>query len=299
MLLRPGKTIDEAIKLLDDISQGGLNDVSNRIPHIGSPSFDQLMTPAVLAYERWTASAQRELRTVFRDGPVVDRLRAEKYWLIVGSTTASSRTATMLHTELSELRSYFNDAANDLRAIKAEFSQTSRWVLDTNDLLHYYRLDTIPWTSIYGKGAHIMLPHVVIDEIDSKSYSAGQSIQKRARGVYRMLERLLEQAGTGGRTILNDGTAFEILADNPDEPRLPNNDDEIVARAVALQQVVYPGQVTIVTRDIGMRARALAQGLRASKIPDKYLIREENLSTADLEMALTAISPQAKEDVEG
>ena len=139
----------------------------------------------------------------------------------------------------------------------------------------------------------------MIDEIDSKSYEAGPSIQRRARGVYRMIERLLEQADQNGRAVLKDGTIFEILADNPDEPRLPNNDDEIVARAVALQQAVYPGQVTIVTRDIGMRTRALAQELKVGKIPDKYLIREEKLSTVDLDAALTAISPQTDEGAEG
>lgn len=291
MLLRPGKTIDEAIRLLDDITQGGLNDITNLIPHTGAISFDRLMASTILAYERWTVSAQRQLRTTFRDGAVIDRLRNEKYWIIVGSSPTSSRTVSMLHAELAELRSYFNDVANELRSIKAKFTQTSRWVLDTNDLLHYYRLDTIPWTKIYGKGAHLMLPHVVIDEIDSKSYSSGPSIQRRARGVYRMLELLLEKRDEGGRIMLSDGTALEVLADDPSEPRLPNNDDEIVARAVALQQAVYPGYVTVVTRDIGMRTRVLAQQLRADKIPDKYLIREGNLSTVELNQALTTITP--------
>jgi rRNA-processing protein FCF1 len=300
MLLRPGKTIDEAIKMLDDLSRGGhgLGDVSNIIPHIGSASFDQLMTPAVLAYERWTESAQRELRTIFRDGPIVDRPRAEKYWIIIGSAPALARTASMIRTELPELRSYFFQVANDLRITKARFSQTSRWVLDTNDLLHYYRLDTVPWVTIYGKNVHIMLPQVVIDEIDSKSYDAGPSIQRRARGVYRMLELLLEQADGDGRIALKDGAPFEILFDTPGEPRLPNNDDEIIARAVELQQVVHPGIVTIVSRDIGMRTRALAHGLRVSKIPDKYLIREDQLSTADLNAALTSITGSIGEDQE-
>jgi len=229
---------------------------------------------------------------------VVDRLRAEKYWLIIGSTPTSPETAIMLHSELRELRSYFNGVANELRAIREKFPSTSRWILDTNDLLHYYRLDDIPWRSIFGKTAHIMLPQVVIDEIDSKSYEAGPSIQRRARGVYRMLERLLEQADQNARTTLKDGTVFEILADNSDEPRLPNNDNEIVARAVALQQAVHPGQVTIVTRDIGMRVRALAQELKVAKMPDKYLIREDKLSTADLEAALTAITPEEWEGME-
>ena len=290
MLLRPGTTIDEAIRLIEDIRQGGLNDVSNMVPGLGAVSFEQLATPAILAYERWTASAQKQLRTTFRDGPVIERLRGGKYWIIVGSPIVSPRAISMLNMELAELRAFFDEIANQLRLIKGKFSPTSRLVLDTNDLLHYYRLDNIPWTTIYGKGAHIMLPHVVIDEIDSKSYNAGPSIQRRARGVYRMLENLLESVDSNGQVTLKDGTLFEILVGDPEEPRLPNNDDEIVARTVALQQAIYPGVATIVTRDIGMRTRALAQRLKVSKLPDKYLIQEDNLSASAMDLALTTIS---------
>jgi predicted ribonuclease YlaK len=204
----------------------------------------------------------------------------------------------MLNTELGELRAFFNEVANQLRLIKEKFPPTSRLVLDTNDLLHYYRLDTIPWVAIYGKGTRIMLPHVVIDEIDSKSYNAGTSIQRRARGVYRMLENLLDSADDSGRASLKDGTIFEILADDPEEPRLPNNDDEIVARTVALQQAIHPAVATIVTRDIGMRTRAMAAGLKVSKLPDKYLIHEDNLSTPVMDQALTSISPSESEGQE-
>jgi rRNA-processing protein FCF1 len=291
ILLRPGKTYDQAIKLLDDMAQSGLNNVLNTIPPIGSPSFQMLMTPAALAFERWTESARKQLREVFREGPIIDRLRAEKYWIIVGNVPASAQTATMIRTELDELRSYFTDIANDLRRAKADFPQASRLVLDTNDLLHYYRLDTIPWSTLYGKAMRVVIPHVVIDEIDVKSYNAGQNIQRRARGVYRMFEGLLDKIEVDGVAKLNDGTIFEILTDEAGQQRLPNNDDEIVARAAFLQQATHPSVVTVVTRDIGMRARALAQSLKVGKIPDKYLIREDNLSSTDLEAALSSISP--------
>ena len=48
MRLRSGKTIGDAIKLLEGLSADGLNDVSNNIPHVGSASFSKLMTPAIL-----------------------------------------------------------------------------------------------------------------------------------------------------------------------------------------------------------------------------------------------------------
>jgi rRNA-processing protein FCF1 len=289
--LQIGKTYDEAIESLDDLTRGGLNDTENRIPLIGSPSFSQLMTPAVLAYERWTESAGKKLRAVFRDDAIYGRLRAEKYWIIMGSSAVSPQTASMIHSELSELRNFFMDLVNKLGTIKARYPQAPYLVLDTNALLHYYRLDVVPWSRIFKKDIRIALPHVVIDEIDTKSYNAGPTIQRRARGVYRMLELLLTDIENTGSAELPDGTAFEILADEPGHHRLPNNDDEIVARAAMLQQVIYPCALTLVTRDIGMRARAMTQRLSVAKIPDKYLIREDHLATPDMDAALTSISP--------
>jgi rRNA-processing protein FCF1 len=299
MLLKPGKSYDDAIRLLDDITQGSLNDVANGIPHIGSASFQQMMTPAVLRYENWTVSAQKRLRQVFVDSAIIERLRAEKYWIIVGSPPAVARTASMIHGEINELRSYFLDLANDLRERKARFAKAPSLVLDTNDLLHYYRLDNIPWATHFGKGTRVMLPHVVVDEIDSKSYSAGPSIQKRSRGVYRMLEKLLDKSNSDGLVTLNDGTEFEILADEIGHVRLTNNDDEIIRSAAILQQASHPHEVTVVTRDIGMRARALTQRLRVAKIPDKYLIREEGLAAADLATAVASITEPGTNERDG
>src|SRR5207245_2893500 len=122
MLLRSGKTFDQAIELLDEISQGGLNDLDNSIPRIGSPSFDQLMPVVALQYQRWTATVATQLHEVFREGPIVGRLRADMYWLIMSSQPALPRTASMIHTELSELRSHFARTANELRQEKERYT---------------------------------------------------------------------------------------------------------------------------------------------------------------------------------
>jgi hypothetical protein len=43
--LRTGRTYEQAIRFLDDMTQGGMNDTNNSIPRIGSPSFEQMMPP--------------------------------------------------------------------------------------------------------------------------------------------------------------------------------------------------------------------------------------------------------------
>jgi PIN domain len=276
MFLTSGSTYDEAISLLDDICQREISEVRNSIPRIGSPGFPVMMQVALNKYGAWTEQAGRRLRAVFGAGEIASRLRGEKYWIIIASNPESSRTVSMLHTELNELTMAYMYAANELRSLKARLpSGLGRClVLDTNDFLHFQRFVDIPWSRLYGKGAWVVVPHVVLDEIDRKSYQEGVKMRRRARKVYHDFEYILDHADANGYAKLTDGTLCMILTDEPGHQRLPNNDDEIVARAKFLQQGLPPGTVTIITGDIGMRARALAQHLQAEKLPDNFQIQE-------------------------
>ncbi|MFF3940357.1 hypothetical protein [Streptomyces phaeofaciens] len=63
---------------------------------------------------------------------------------------------------------------------------------------------------------------------------------------------------------------------------LSNKDDDAVARVTYLQQALAPGQVTVVTRDFGMRTRPRIWKLKAAAVPEKPLIPADKLSSADL-----------------
>jgi rRNA-processing protein FCF1 len=295
MFLRPGKTCTEAIKFLEDLTTGSLNDVQNRIPHPNQasyePHYDEYLVIAVRRYDEWVDKATAELHAVFAELAVASRLRGERYLLIIGGDPVAPLTMQLLNAEVQALRSYFNDVANQCRELTAKFSRHKHHsvVLDTNTLLHFSRFDKIPWVQLYGKGTCVVIPHVVVDEIDRKSFAESKTIQKRARGVYRLIEQKLDEIETAGFAQLGDGVTFEILADELGHRRLPNNDDEAVAQAALLQQALGQTPVTVITRDIGMRTRAKTWKLRAQKLPDKYLIREDKLSTADMDEAVKSI----------
>ncbi|MEU9879032.1 hypothetical protein [Streptomyces phaeochromogenes] len=73
---------------------------------------------------------------------------------------------------------------------------------------------------------------VVLDEIDKKSYGTHDSgVRKRVRGVFALLEQALVQIETGGHAVANGDTVVDAFLDESGQVRLPNNDDEIVARA--------------------------------------------------------------------
>jgi hypothetical protein len=224
-----------------------------------------------------------ELLKAFADRSVAARLRSERYNAIVHDQFTPDRWTLLINTELQELRTYFMKSANELRRTKDRFTshQVRTVVLDTNDPLHYMRFDKIPWQRLFGPGTSVMIPHVVIDEIDKKSYDTNDTgVRKRARAVFALLEQTLAQIETDGRAVVNNGeTVVDALLDEPGHVRLPNNDDEIVVRACYLQQAIAPASITVVTGDNGMRARALSWGLKARVLDEKYKI--ERLSAEE------------------
>ncbi len=287
MLLKPGHTCDEAIRLLEDIESLGLNDVRNQIPHLtplyqgrGNVYPDRLqpglLDPVLRKYDEWTASAADQLHAVFSDHSVAEPLRGGRYGYIIGGDPAAGRTVQLLNAEVSELSSYLRQLANRLREMKEHYKryQGLSLILDTNDLLHGENFTKIPWRTLYGKQSVVVLPHVVIDELDKKSYAQSDSVRRRARGVFLRLEGLLDALDESGSATLDDGTPFQVLADIPGHVRQPNCDDEVVARACELQQAVTPDNVLVITLDNGMRVRAKAWSLRARKLDEKYRISD-------------------------
>lgn len=299
MLLRPGRTCNEALELLKNVTDQGLNDVQNSVPHFFLSGGEEdavrrtekvkLLRHVVNQYDQWTLKASKELLEVFADRSIATRMRGERYSSVVFGDHTSSRLAQLLNFELTELRTYFTDLGNELYRLKAAHAhhQGRTVVLDTNDLLHYSRYDKIPWATLYGKNTVVVIPHVVVDEIDKKSYTTSDTIRRRARGVFALLEQTLTEQREGEAMV--GGVRVEVLLDEPQHVRLPNNDDEIVARACELQQSIAPVQVTVLTGDNGMRARALAWGLEADKLPEKYKIeRITAQQKAEYEQSVTA-----------
>jgi hypothetical protein len=309
MLLRPGVTCEQAITFLDDLAQCGLNDVRNAVPHFAQPmpaeaEPSKLGGPDLVVtlhkYDQWTGAAAQDLAEVFTDPAVPARLRGERYSHIVHSPLTAYRTALLLHWELDELATYFRQLQNQMRQTVEEYRpyRQRALVVDANTLLHCQRFNKIPWSRVCGKGeAVLVIPHMVVEDIDTKSYSEDSAkIRKRARGVYELLADVLKGLAVEGHFTLHDGTTVQILRDELRHRRLHNNDDEAVARAAHLQQAIAPRQVTVVTRDNGTRGKAMTWGLPWHFPPDKYLIPEDGFGAKHREANLASITVNVPED---
>ncbi|MFE6337990.1 PIN domain-containing protein [Streptomyces sp. NPDC057798] len=302
-MLRAGTTCVEAIDFLDnDLVAGTLNDVSSCIPHMMRTGADAAaeMRAVRNQYDEWTWQAAEEINRRFSDREIAGRLRAGRYRAILTAPLDEARQ--MMNVELAELRAYFRTVANRVRAMQERYGRAGavRYaVLDTNTTLHFMRFDKVPWQKVFGKGTAVMVPHVVVDEIDTKSYQTGdKKISRRARGVFGLLEAVLEagpeKAIADDATPMfsaDDGTCVFIAADEPGHARLAVPDDELVASALRLHQAVAPAEVVVVSRDIGVRARARAWVLPARPLPDTYLIEGGELRRQELEQAAAELVP--------
>ncbi|MFI9358509.1 PIN domain-containing protein [Streptomyces lydicus] len=293
-MLRAGTTCIDAINFLDnDLVAGSLNDISIRIPHTMKTGAEaEAEIRAVRKrYDEWTWRAAEELNRRFSDREIAGQLRAGRYRAILTAPLDEARL--MMYVEIAELQDYFRSVANRVRAMQERYGRAGavRYaVLDTNTTLHFTRFDKVPWQTVFGKGTVVMVPHIVVDEIDTKSYQTGdKKISRRARGVFRLLESVLE-AGPENATA-DDGTPVLIAADEPGHARLAVPDDELVASALRLHQAVAPAEVVVVSRDIGVRTRAHAWGLPARPLPDRYLVEGGELRRRELEQAAAELVP--------
>lgn len=168
-------------------------------------------------------------------------------------------------------------------AIKALQAQIERWplthafvVADTSFYIeHQDKLEQADFQSLLdlpGMPVHVLVPIVVVDELDGLKRSKDRDARWRAAYTLAVLDRVLAPSGGGtmAGTVIppgqgGGGCTAEIVFDPPGHVRLPINDDELIDRILAIQPLAGR-QVTLLTYDTGQFTRARAAGLSARKL---------------------------------
>jgi hypothetical protein len=183
------------------------------------------------------------------------------------------------------------DAFED--AIKALDSQIKRWsmpgtfvVADTSVYIEHEDklevLDFVPLLNVRGDPVHVLVPIVVVDELDGLKRSKDNHERWRARYTLAVLDRVFASSTGPARLRAEDFSALgsggiprgevtiEMVFDAPGHVRLPINDDEIIDRALVIQPLAGR-EVTLLTYDTGQSTRARSVGLRVHKLtpPDR------------------------------
>lgn len=158
------------------------------------------------------------------------------------------------------------------------WAQTSAlFLLDTNYWTAEHRdFEMLDFCSVVGTEAEqmtVVVPFVVVDELDDLKTTGGggrggekerTKTRTRARAALRFIESHVGAPGCPSSVqnpSAHGALTVAVVGDEPGHQRLPNNDDEIVARAETITRLVGR-PVTLVGYDqTGFRLRARAAGL--------------------------------------
>lgn len=242
----------------------------------------------LLAYLDWAADAVGRLDTLISSADL-DRLVLTKRHdqLLAGLDNFTIRTTERLvnrlvFTELRQRLEAFGTAVHTLG------QELQRWqlrgvpvVADSSFYVHHpEKLEDADFAELLGvteHPVHLLVPMVVVDELDQLKQSKAPPVRGRARYTLAVLDRLFQkstehavlrkadaevQRTTGVR---RGEVTVQLLLDPPRHTRLPINDDEIVDRALAVQPL-SGREVTLLTYDTGQATRARVAGLRDHKL---------------------------------
>ena len=236
------------------------------------------------AYLAWVATAARRLRGQVSSADL-DRMVLTPRGVLLQSK-ADGWTATLAHLVDLEIDDRDADLAAAAATLEDQVRHWGTWpgrlvVADSSFYIHHpdklEDADLGGVLQLRGTPIRLILPIVVVDELDGLKQSSRQPARWRAGYTLAVLDRVLG-TGTGpGRLREEDFSALdtggiprgaitaEVVLDPPGHVRLPINDDEIVDRARAIQSLAGR-DVTLLTYDTGQATRARAAGLAVHKL---------------------------------
>jgi PIN domain len=237
-------------------------------------------------YLEWATRSARMLRNRISDADIdrliftrgYDRLLTAAGSIAVALDAGSQRVVNgLIDMELHLRTEALDQIIKELQSLNPQWASDDLYaVLDTSVYIeHDAKLEYLDiaeqLTAFPDKRLHLLVPIVVVDELDGIK-NKGEDLKRwRARYTLGVLERIFapDQPRRGflrnGQRDVRGAVDMEILFDPPGHVRLPINDDEIVDRTLAVGPLTGK-PVTLVTFDTGQAFRAREAGLPVLKL---------------------------------
>jgi hypothetical protein len=236
-------------------------------------------------YLEWAARSARMLHNRLRAADIDRLIFTPGYDRLLSAVTGLTSTDTgtqrvlngLIDLELRLQTEALDEIIEDLRSANPQWAADDLYaVLDTSVYIEHddklEKLDISPaLTAFPDKRLHLLVPMIVIDELDGIK-NKGQEIKRwRAGYTLGVLERIFspKQPMRGflrsGEYGVRGAVDMEILYDPPGRIRLPVNDDEIIDRTLAAGSLAGK-PVTLVTFDTGQTFRAREADLTVVKL---------------------------------
>jgi hypothetical protein len=264
------RTLDEVCTAVFNLRGGGG----------GQYPFDR-----VASYLNWANDAVRTLRKQVSSADLDRLVLTRRYELLLatGVNTDNRVLNGLLSTELEERVDAFTEACEALEKEIQRWFQPGRLVVaDTSVYItNPAKLKELDFASLLNAREtpiHVLVPIVVVDELDGLKQSKDPHQRWRSRHTLQVLDdafkrttgaaqlRAADFSPLDSQGIPHGEITIEMVLDPPKHTRLPINDDEIIDRALAVQAIAGLS-VTLLTYDTGQSTRARAAGLTVIKVP--------------------------------
>ncbi|MCW2890412.1 MAG: hypothetical protein JWL58_7274 [Streptosporangiaceae bacterium] len=225
----------------------------------------------------WADAAERQLRRYLVDPSWADGFITPRYMHLHQDRDGLGKDWATFNVLLRAEIDFQHERMIGLMAAMKELSGIAQRpgeiaVLDTNAYLHATPFEQVEWCKeLQRKPVRIVLPVEVLSELDKVKYMKGDR-SDRADKVLKVLDGypdLFEQKAA----VVRQNVTIEVFAFEDGHRRAENMDEEIIGRALLLQQAA-DRPVTVVTDDRSMRVRAGVRGLQVWPIPDHLLLRK-------------------------
>jgi hypothetical protein len=283
----PGTTREHLLETLKYLHTTVVNLTSS-----GGPAHDRLTY-----YIEWTTTAGQHLANqIAADDlnklvltPGYDRLLA-RVGIMTGLDAGTQRALNgLVSRELNQRVDDFATAITTLAEQIAHWDRTGLLVVaDTTIYIEHEEkleiLDFRPVLSVGGQAVHLLVPIIVVDELDGLKKSKDRDTRWRAGYTLAVFDRRFTDTNRPVRLTAEDFSALEsgrlprgevtmeMVFDPPGHVRLPINDDEIIDRTLGIQALAGRG-VTLLTFDTGQSTRARSAGLSVVKL--SHALEEE------------------------
>jgi PIN domain len=229
-------------------------------------------------YLGWVHDQVRQFSLMVRREDLDYLILTRRYWSLQALDPAAHAPTLndLLNLEYDERQRDLEDVRNSLRQEIARWQSRSGFLVlpDTNVYLHHLNIfDQVEWGAVAqarAENVHVLIPLLVIDELDNNKRSNKPEVRERARATLRRLDELFPQPGASAVLQPSDFPRHgeiraEILTDDAHHERLPRADDELVDLALATQALA--GRIVrLVTFDKGMAVRGRTAGLTVDRL---------------------------------
>jgi hypothetical protein len=264
----PGVPFEEVLKVVREAHTqlGNIHGLSTRA------------TDLAMNYLQWVHENVRMWRHRVEPADIDRLLRTRGYWAIQDAPASSDRVAETEIADrqvvLSEVVAWLEDTINKWKTTSGKLV-----VADTSVFCHHEcRIENIDFAAALGLGQHpirLMVPVLVLDELEGLKQSSRHATRWRAAHTLGKFDEILGADGTGvllpdektkseRSQLPSNQVRVEVFFDPAGHRRLPINDDELIARTLAIQ--AESGKpVTFLTFDTAQSTRAKFAGLNVRK----------------------------------